>query len=209
MVFLVVLRCFSGFPFSYGVPRCYSLTYGVYGSSSGSRLSYVVPRVSSLSYGVPCSFFVFLRCSYGVPRGFSLSYGVPRFNRSSSLFFGVPLRYSFSYGVLLHCSPLLYGVTLGSLLFFFFSAFLWVSRFLQCSSCFFFALRCPSGFFVVLWGFSVFGFLQGSGLLMVPQRSLFLYGVLRDSSLFWVFYVLLSCSAVLFGVRGFCQGNFS
>ena len=110
-----------------------------------------VPRGSWLSYVVSwCSsgFIVVLRCfsgfpfSYDVPRGFSLSYGDPRFNRGSSLFFGVPLRYSFSYGVLLHCSSLLYGVP-------------------------------------------------------------------RGSSLFWVFYALLSCSAVLLGVRGFCQGNFS
>ena len=65
------------------------------------------------------------------------------------------------------------------------SGYLWLSCFLQCSSGFFFALRCSSRFFVVLWGFSVFGFLQVSGLLMVPQRSFLFYGVIRGSSLFY------------------------
>ena len=104
------VRCYSWF---LCVPCYYTVLFVV---PHCSTLFFVISRVSSLFYGV----FHGSSLSYGVPRGFSRSYGVPRFNRGSSLFFGVPLRYSFSYGVLLQCSPLLYGVPLGSSLFFFF-----------------------------------------------------------------------------------------
>ena len=66
------------------------------------------------------------------------------------------------------------------------------------------ALGCASGFFVVLWGLSLFVFLQGSGLLMVPQRSFLLYGIIRGSSLFYgVLRVSSGFPAVLRRTSGF------
>ena len=146
---------------------------------------------------------------YGVPRCPTVFLGVPVFLRCSSVLL-VDLRCLWEFLGVPGCPTLLVGVPRGSSL----------SYGVPCG--FFVFLRCSYG---VPRGFSLsYGdprFNRGSSLFFgVPLRYSFSYGVLlhcssllygvpRGSSLFWVFYALLSCSAVLLGVRGFCQGNFS